>query len=179
MSKRARDDDDDGGGAGSPAAARPPRREADGPELQRVDRDARCPFLLRVFWKEATHNSLAEYGAPGSGCVPGDEFQLYTWEDCSLRELADLFKNEHMRARRPRCQLSFAIVYPDKSGKNAMKEVGLVWSTNTNSTRHDAETKTLKDLHFQTGDFIDIAIQSSGGDARRTPFTPQTLSTRP
>ena len=39
-----------------------------------------------------------------------------------------------------------------------MKEVGLIWSTNTARAAPEAERKTLRDLRFQTGDFIDCAI---------------------
>ena len=41
-----------------------------------------------------------------------------------------------------------------------MKEVGLVWSTNTSvrGSSHEAETKTLSELRFQTGDFVDVAV---------------------
>jgi hypothetical protein len=49
-------------------------------------------------------------------------------------------------------------VYPDKKGQTAMKEVGLIWSTNTARSAPEAERKTLRDLRFQTGDFIDCAI---------------------
>ena len=56
-------------------------------------------------------------------------------------------------------RLSFAVVYPDKKGQTAMKEVGLIWSTNTARSAPEAERKTLRDLRFQTGDFIDCAIR--------------------
>ena len=39
-----------------------------------------------------------------------------------------------------------------------LSSVGLIWSTNTARSAPEAERKTLRDLRFQTGDFIDCAI---------------------
>ena len=132
----------------------PPRRRP--PPKKEVDRTTECPFLLRVFCKRDGHNKIEHYTAT---TVPAcEELQLYTWPDCTLRELTDLVKHALSDARRPRCRLSFAVVYPDKKGRTAMKEVGLIWSTNTARSAPEAERKTLRDLRFQTGDFIDCAI---------------------
>ena len=134
----------------------PPRRRPPPKKQDKVDRKTECPFLLRVFCKRDGHNKIDDY-SPTS--VPNcEEFQLYTWPDCTLRELTDLVKHALSDARRPRCRLSFAVVYPDKKGQTAMKEVGLIWSTNTARSAPEAERKTLRDLRFQTGDFIDCAI---------------------
>ena len=134
----------------------PPRRRPPPKKQDTVDRKTECPFLLRVFCKRDGHNKIDDY-SPTS--VPNcEELQLYTWPDCTLRELTDLVKHALSDARRPRCRLSFAVVYPDKKGQTAMKEVGLIWSTNTARSAPEAERKTLRDLRFQTGDFIDCAI---------------------
>ena len=134
----------------------PPRRRPPPKKQDKVDRKTECPFLLRVFCKRDGHNKIDDY-SPTS--VPNcEELQLYTWPDCTLRELTDLVKHALSDARRPRCRLSFAVVYPDKKGQTAMKEVGLIWSTNTARSAPEAERKTLRDLRFQTGDFIDCAI---------------------
>ena len=142
------------------------------PPPEAVDRAATCPFLLRVFWSERRHNDLQAYGdTPGSGVTPPNELRLYAWEDCTLRELADMVKHERAETRRPRCQLSFAIVYPDRLGRNAMKEVGYVWATKAPQQAHAVENKTLRDLHFQTGDFIDVAVIFQGLPENNTYFT--------
>ncbi|KAH8096169.1 hypothetical protein JL720_3522 [Aureococcus anophagefferens] len=73
------------------------------PPPEAVDRAATCPFLLRVFWSERRHNDLQAYGdTPGSGVTPPNELRLYAWEDCTLRELADMVKHERAETRRPR-----------------------------------------------------------------------------
>ena len=71
-----------------------------------------------------------------------------------MRELADLLKDAIPAARRRTARLSFAFVYPDKQGKNVMKQVGMVATTR----KLDDENKSLGSLRFQTGDFLDIAI---------------------
>jgi len=90
-----------------------------------VDRERTCPMLVRVFLRVGAHNTIAEdYGAtPAAGALPSDELRTYAWPDSTLRELADVIKFERPDVRRTRCQLSFAIVYPDKLGRHSMKEV--------------------------------------------------------
>jgi hypothetical protein len=49
---------------------------------------------------------------------------------CHRRELSDLVKEVQPAARRPQARISFAFVYPDRRGKNVMRQVGcwaVVW----------------------------------------------------
>ena len=48
---------------------------------------------------------------------------MYTWPDASLRELTDLVKAVQPAARRSTARLEFALVYPDKRGRNVMRVV--------------------------------------------------------
>ncbi len=50
--------------------------------------------------------------------------QIYTWPDATLRELSDLIKEVKPEARHKGARLSFALVYPDRNGRNVMKQVG-------------------------------------------------------
>lgn len=43
---------------------------------------------------------------------------------CRHRELSDLVKEVQPAARRPQARISFAFVYPDRRGKNVMRQVG-------------------------------------------------------
>jgi len=71
-----------------------------------------------------------------------------------LRELTELIKEVNQAARKRDARLAFSFVYPDKRGRNIMRDVGMV-----NSTRKgDDDTKTLDQLHFETGDFLDVAV---------------------
>lgn len=129
-------------------------------DVGNVDRSTACPFLLRMFFRNGGHNSASEYSkTPASEIVPGDEMQIYTWADATLRELADLIREAKPHCRRPRCEFSFAIVYPDRQGKCVLKEVGRIRSGDTRHQIHDV--KTLHSLHFQTGDYLDVAIFGS------------------
>eukprot|EP00887_Chlorella_sp_A99_P006996 scaffold2.g6996.t1 len=103
--------------------------------------------------KLGAHHHLEEYVARGQ--EPKDEVQMYTWMDATLRELCDLVKEVHPAARRPHAWLSFAFVYPDRRGRNVMRQVGQVHSTRFG----EDDAKTLKQLSFQTGDFLDVAIR--------------------
>lgn len=80
---------------------------------------------------------------------------MYTWMDATLRELCDLVKEVHPAARRPNAWLSFAFVYPDRTGRNVMRQVGQVHSMRLG----EDDEKTLQQLSFQTGDFLDVAIR--------------------
>ncbi|KAK9804922.1 hypothetical protein WJX72_012184 [[Myrmecia] bisecta] len=117
-----------------------------------VDREKTCPLLLRVFTKLGGHHRLEDYQHRGQ--EPADETQIYTWMDASLSELTDLVKEVMPAARRPNARLDFAFVYPDRKGRNVMRQVG-----STNSTRVGGDdAKTLRSLNFQTGDYLDVAI---------------------
>lgn len=117
-----------------------------------VDREKTCPLLLRVFPKVGGHHRLEDFMRRGN--EPKEEVQIYTWPDATLRELADLVKEVKPEARGRNARLSFAFVYPDRRGKNVMKQVGLVHATRLS----DDDNKTLHFLQFQTGDYLSVAI---------------------
>ncbi|CAD7699811.1 unnamed protein product [Ostreobium quekettii] len=119
---------------------------------QELDREKTCPLLLRVFPKTGGHHRLEDFAKRGQ--EPKGEVQIYTWPDANLRELTDLIKEVQVEARKPNTKLSFAFVYPDRKGRNVMRQVGVTHS----SRAGEDDNKTLKALNFQTGDFLDIAI---------------------
>lgn len=79
---------------------------------------------------------------------------MYTWEDASLREICELVQDTNEAARRPNAKLSFAFIYPDRTGRNVMRQVGVVHSTIPGND----DAATLRSLKFQTGDFLSVAI---------------------
>ncbi|KAL4427142.1 hypothetical protein ABPG77_001146 [Micractinium sp. CCAP 211/92] len=117
-----------------------------------IDREKVCPLLLRVFPRLGAHHQLEDFARRRD--EPKDEVQIYTWMDATLRELSDLVKEVQPAARRPMARLSFAFVYPDRRGRNVMRQVGQVHSTRLGGD----DSKTLKELNFQTGDFLSVAI---------------------
>ena len=58
---------------------------------------------------------IYEYYAPSR--------QIHTWMDATLRELSDLIKEVKPQARGRMTRISFALVYPDKRGRNVMRQV--------------------------------------------------------
>ncbi|CAI5520300.1 unnamed protein product [Closterium sp. Naga37s-1] len=119
-----------------------------------VDREKTCPLLLRVFHKHGGHHDLEAFATRGQ--EPKEEVQMYTWKDATLRELTDLLKEVVPEARRREARLSFAFVYPNRQGRNVMKQAGITNSMTRRPTPDD--NRTLQELGFQTGDFLDVAI---------------------
>lgn len=136
-----------------PGAGAPSRRP------DPVDRQTKCPLLLRTFVKLGAHHSPSEYkrGATPSDC----EVALHTWLDAPLRELTELLKDLHPPARDRTVRLSFAQVYPDGRGEPTVREVGSAHSVK----RGADDAKTLAELSFHPGDFLDVAILPASAGA--------------
>jgi len=147
-----------GGMMHPPAQARQPTREAAKPE-EKIDRTKICPLFLRVFIRDGSHHETTDFAVRGEEPIE-DSIIIYTWMDATLRELADLIQQVKSEARAPRLDLSFAFVYPDRCGKNVIKHVQTLSSiplTRGRGARMDND-KTLKQLGFETGDFVDVAL---------------------
>uniref|UniRef100_A0A2P2M2W5 18 kDa Sin3-associated polypeptide n=1 Tax=Rhizophora mucronata TaxID=61149 RepID=A0A2P2M2W5_RHIMU len=125
-----------------PARARP----------EPIDREKTCPLLLRVFTKIGGHHKAEDFAMRGK--EPKDEVQIYTWKDATLHELTDLVKEVALEARRRNARLSFALVFPDKHGRFVVRTVGMTHSVG----RRPDDMKTLGELSFQIGDYLDVAI---------------------
>lgn len=85
--------------------------------------------------------------------------------DATLQELALLLKEIQAQATRPHARISFRLVYMDNlRGRYTSKDIGVVM--NSRSTTDDK--KTLDDVRFVIGDYIDICIMygSSGSVGR-------------
>lgn len=57
------------------------------------------------------------------GKEPKEEVQVYTWMDATLRELTELIQEVQPAARRQQARLEFALIYPDRRGRNVLREV--------------------------------------------------------
>ncbi|XWS32271.1 hypothetical protein CRYUN_Cryun23aG0145700 [Craigia yunnanensis] len=109
-----------------------------------------CPLLSWI----GGHHSKEDFAVRGK--EPKDEVQIYTWKDATLRELTDLVKEVAPPARRRDARLSFAFVYPDKNGRFVVREVGKTFSYGNGRQLDDS--KTLGELSFEIGDYLDVAI---------------------
>lgn len=121
-----------------------------------VDREKTCPLLLRVFTKVGGHHVKEDFAVRGK--EPKDEVQIYTWMDATLRELTDLVKEVAPAARKREAKLSFAFVYPDKNGRFVVKGVGMTNSFAIGRDGRIDDAKMLKELGFQIGDYLSVAI---------------------
>ncbi|XP_062146610.1 histone deacetylase complex subunit SAP18-like [Alnus glutinosa] len=137
-----------------PLQSRAPPPTLARPRFEPVDREKTCPLLLRVFTKIGSHHGEEDFVVRGK--EPKDEVQIYTWKDATLRELTDLVKEVAPEARRRNAKLSFAFVYPDQRGRFVLRTVGMTHSYG-NGRRID-DSKSLGELSFQIGDYLDVAI---------------------
>ncbi|CAN0351845.1 unnamed protein product [Ectocarpus sp. 8 AP-2014] len=118
----------------------------------KIDRTKVCPLLLRCFWTQNRHRRGEDYSNINS--LPRDELQIYTWPDATVREITTLIQGVVPAARRRQGRLSYAFVYPDSQGKQVLRQVASVFSV----TQGQDDNKTLRDLKFQTGDYMEVAI---------------------
>lgn len=122
------------------------------PPEKGIDREKTCPLLLRVFCTTGRHNLPAEYTR---GNVPQNELQIYTWMDATLRELTSLVKEVNPETRRKGTYFDFAVVYPDlRAPTYRMREIGVTCS----GQRGGDDNKTLAQVKFQIGNYLDISI---------------------
>jgi len=139
-----------------------------------IDRQKQCPFLLRVFVSNSRHNPLKEYNR---GATPGNELQIYTWMDASIKELTALVREVNADSRRKGTYFDVGRVYTvhNKHGAGykeilrnrvdncdfALKKIG----TTVAGRRGVDDNKTLKEVGFVIGDYLDIAVSPppSGG----------------
>ncbi|XP_002509676.2 histone deacetylase complex subunit SAP18 [Ricinus communis] len=131
----------------------PSTGRAHGTGIELIDREKTCPLLLRVFTKIGNHHKMEDFAVRGKE-PKDDEVQIYTWKDATLRELTDLVKEVAPEARRRNAKLSFAFVYPDKHGRFVLRMVGMTHS----SARRPDDSRSLVQLGFQIGDYLDVAI---------------------
>jgi hypothetical protein len=119
--------------------------------------------------------------ASASSLPLADQLLLHTWLDCSLHELiASIIaaqQQQHSPLSLPQLfqsSFSFALVYPDRTGKHVMRTVGIVKgdggvsSAESDSagggggaaelSEDDAGLRTLEELKLEPGDYMDVAI---------------------
>ena len=77
-------------------------------------------------------------------------------KDTHLREIASLLTLERPEASSSTARFSFKAIYRNQlqSGRFLSKDLGIVLN---NRSTHD-ETKTLEDVRFVTGDYLDISL---------------------
>ncbi|RVX72668.1 hypothetical protein B0A52_04066 [Exophiala mesophila] len=163
----------------------PPRRPA---SKDTVDRQTTTPFLLNFCYRSSAYHSLTEFPLPTPSNPhprPPAHLQIYTWMSCTLKELAQLLTQtlpQILPQPSVGTRLSFRLVYPDLHaprggggrlesegrGRYLSKEMGSVVISAPEHSNGDARPalsldgedadKTLEDVKFQLGDFVDCAV---------------------
>jgi len=144
-----------------------------GTKEEAIDRQKQCPFLLRVFVSNSRHNPMKDYNR---GNTPHNELQIYTWMDASLKELTALVREVNADSRRRGTYFDVGrvhSVHPKDCPTHAiqrfrvdncdfnLKKLG----TTVAGIRGVDDQKTLRDVGFVIGDYLDIAVSPppSGG----------------
>lgn len=117
-----------------------------------LDRQKVCPMYVRLFCRLHGHHAPAEFGRDRAPAA--DELTIYTWRDATLAELADLIKEVNVECRRRDAAFDFQLVYADLRGRYCFKPMGKVF----NGRRGKEENRTLEEVRFLQGDFVDVAI---------------------
>ena len=81
----------------------------------------------------------------------------YFRRDATIRELVELVKQAVPAARVKDVVLNFALIHPDQDGRTVVREIA---SAVSNKNGKD-DNKTLDELHFEIGDFLDVAIMDN------------------
>ncbi|XP_050428192.1 histone deacetylase complex subunit SAP18 [Adelges cooleyi] len=132
-------------------------------EEKPVNREKTCPLLLRVFCALGHHNNMAEYYR---GAVPGNELQIYTWTDATLRELTGLIKEVNVESRARGTTFDFVLVTPEYSSP---RFIGYEIGTTVAGNRSPGDLKTLANTRFTIGDYLDVCITPPENRFMRRP----------
>lgn len=153
-----------------------------------INRQSTTPFLLNFCYRSAGFHNLTEFPTPTPANprphLPA-HLQIYTWMSCSLKELAHLLTQalpQILPEPSVGTRLSFRLVYPDVHaprggggrletdgrGRYLTKEMGSVVVSAPEHSNGDGNAairlegedaeKTLEDVKFVIGDYIDCAI---------------------
>jgi histone deacetylase complex subunit SAP18 len=137
-----------------------------------------------VFIQSDVHHPASSFAVRGE--EPNqDSIVIYTWKDASLRELAELIQQVNPEARSPNRDISFAFVYPDRTGTNVVKHVATISSAvrrggggggrgrgAAGASSSSSDSKTLQELKFETGDSLSVALLKKAASASAAAAAP-------
>eukprot|EP01083_Nonionella_stella_P202389 739397_1 len=134
-----------------------PKKDTSCPPFS-VDRQKKTPFLIRVFVHEGYHLDAEAFRDP-TNLPSNGQTHIHTWLDATLFELAQLITQITHEIKKPNydISLSFSLVYPDRKGTMVVKSCGKIENIYNNNNNKDGN-KTLKQLKFEIGDFLDVNI---------------------
>lgn len=154
----------------------------------KVDREKNCPFLVKMYCRINGHHRVDEFSLERQPI--DDEMIVYTWRDASLKELSLLIRDvmgnneageaESVSGTSPDLKFSFKLCYPDPMRANRFIQKDLGWvidgTSGSAALRHlniyDSSHKTLDQLRFVPGDYIDVAIYANASMIPKQPELP-------
>ncbi|KAJ9270009.1 Sin3 associated polypeptide p18-domain-containing protein [Paecilomyces variotii] len=152
-----------------------------------IDRQSTTPFHLKLFYRQNAFHHLSDFPITSPPPLP-PHLQIYTWQSCTLRELSQLLTSaipSLLPDPAVGTRLSFRLIYPDTRGAATMggdvrgrflsKDIGSVVVAPRGDSEEDAANghrpsaagiklegddadKTLQEIRFVIGDYIDCAI---------------------
>ncbi|CAK3978496.1 Hypothetical predicted protein [Lecanosticta acicola] len=180
-----------------------------------IDRTQAAPFLLRLFWRQnrpleawefsvappADTSTVADYTSILPSNIRQQSVQVFTWPNCTLRELAGLFvpiiPNGAVPVPAVGTRLVFKLIFPDtratviegNRGKWIDKPLGSVVIGGAGAELIDGEVnikdkedlmasltgeadKSLAEARFVIGDYVAVSIYPPGPDGRVVPVPP-------
>lgn len=125
----------------------------------KVDRTTTTPFLIRIFSDHRNFHRLEDFDTDRQ---PRDELNLYSWKDATLGELTTLLAKELVgdsQRTLATFKFSYRLIFGDTNRRRyQFRDLGTV-QLNDKST--DGK-KSLDDVRFVIGDWIDIAVLQPG-----------------
>lgn len=123
-------------------------------------RETNCPFLCRVVLKKNSFHALNELLVASAKPIC-----LHSWQNTTLREISHLLALSNPDAANPDYKLIFRAVFQDalKNKRSGSRELGTVYV----GKRSSDDKKTLHELNFRVGDFIDVCMLKATDDPPR------------
>ncbi|KAI5481027.1 hypothetical protein MNV49_006213 [Pseudohyphozyma bogoriensis] len=134
------------------------------PRPIKVDREKTSPFLLRTFVRTGSGHRDEEFAVDR---VPhNDEHQLYAWKDTTFRELLLLLRDSSPILRsHHHARYNVRLVYFDSStSRYTFKDLFTIPVRDlvSSQSRPGPSERTLDEISFVVGDYIDVAYLLPG-----------------
>ena len=112
-----------------------------------IDRSSTCPFLCQVFWRTEGEESSSSGPNPRPQMIA-----IHAWTDTTLRQIASLLAVTKPEAAVADHQLVFTQILLSEMSKKV--DLGRVFT----SRRSQIESKTLAELNFKIGNYIEVCL---------------------
>lgn len=116
-------------------------------------------------------STSAEQFASLATLPTADQLLLHVWHDCTLHHLITLLHTHPTTPLTPPTHpltatttttttLSFALVYPDRTGRHVLRQVAVVRCGEESGEEDEVGQRTLRELKLEIGDYMDVAVTS-------------------